>query len=244
VSILGKVNSLTIGGSIIGGSASGIQDMFGSGYVLAKRLGTVTIGGSIYAGVNNTSGKFLNNGALGAWFDIGSVTINGGLYGYTNSRAVIFAGGQLNPIGTSDVAIGAVTIRRDVERGLILGGVKESLEARNADAQIGTVFVGGDWITSSIAASVTPPAPGYYGILDEKMAGMNVKDDGTITSKINSVTIAGQALGTPGGLDFYGFVAEQVGAVRIGGTPLKLTTGAHNDNLFATATGDVIVHEV
>ena len=78
---------------------------------------------------------------------------------------------------------------------------------------------------------------------DAKMSG-GVTDSAGISSKIASVTIGGQALGTVGGADFFGIVAENVGAVKIGGTPLVLTLGISNDDFFVGITGDFKVREV
>jgi len=244
ITVSGRANTIFVGRSIFGGSASGNQPLIDAGFVGAQQIGSLTVGGSIYAGTDNTSGQFSGNGAVNAGFDIGSVTVNGSLVGNSTNRAVISAYGQPNPVAGHDVAIGSVTIKGDADQALILAGVDYNQNPLNADAQIGTVTIGGDWIMSSVAAGVTPVAPGFYGFLDAKMSGPNVKDNASFSSKIKSVTIAGQALGSPGGLDFYGFVAEEVGAVRIGGTPLHLTAGAHDDNLIFGPTGDDFVHEV
>ena len=66
----------------------------------------------------------------------------------------------------------------------------------NADAQIGTVRVGGDWIASSIAAGAAAGDDGLFGNGDAhegKMAGPGVKDEASISSRIGRLsTAAGQ----------------------------------------------------
>ena len=73
-----------------------------------------------------------------------------------------------------------------------------------------------------------------------------VAEDPAITAKIASVLIRGQALGTPGGSDGFGFVAQQIGSLRIGGTTSPLRSGASNDTtpLPVGATADLFAREV
>jgi hypothetical protein len=70
------------------------------------------------------------------------------------------------------------------------------------------------------------------------------KDNPIVFSKIGSVTIGGQVLGTVGGTDHYGFVAETVGTVRIGGSLVPMTPGMHTDDLSIGTTGDFNVLEI
>jgi hypothetical protein len=67
-----------------------------------------------------------------------------------------------------------------------------------------------------------------------------------IVSKIASILIRGQALGTVGGADHFDFVAEQIGSFTIGGTSVKLTSGSSNDTAGVPigATIDLRVREV
>jgi hypothetical protein len=65
-----------------------------------------------------------------------------------------------------------------------------------------------------------------------------------VRSRIASVTIGGQVLGTMAADDHFGIVAEEVGAVKIGGTALILTVGPGNDDLPASLAGDFRVNEI
>ena len=76
------------------------------------------------------------------------------------------------------------------------------------------------------------------------MSGASVKSDKLVASKIASLTIGGQALGTFAGGDAFGVVAQLVGAVRVGGTSLVLAQGPENDNFFVGITGDFKVNEI
>jgi hypothetical protein len=109
------------------------------------------------------------------------------------------------------------------------------------------VTVGGDWVASSLAAGVVPGDDGFYGDGDTnegKMSGAGVTDVATVSSKITSLTIGGQVLGTVGGADFFAIMAENVVALKVGGTTIPLAAGSHNDDFFLGLTGDFKVQEV
>jgi hypothetical protein len=274
--INGKAASVTIGGSLVGGSASdsgsilagglgtvkiggdvkggtaGASDLTRSGSIQAQRIGSLIIGGSLIAGVDNDpgTGAFRDNGAIRVGSDIGRATI-GSLSGNSNSPAVLSAWGRATPTATSDLAIGKLTVKGNVELSQILAGFtvdfSGKVSAGNADAQIGTVRVGGDWIASSIAAGAVPGDDGFYGNGDAnegKMSGFGVQDLDGISSRIGSLSIAGQAKGTDGGTDFFGIVAENVVTVKVGGKTVPLKAGNSNDDVFVGLTGDFKVHEI
>jgi hypothetical protein len=103
--------------------------------------------------------------------------------------------------------------------------------------------VNGDWIASSIAAGALP-GPNGYGTGDTKMSGPGVSDDPNVISKIASLTIGGEALGTVGGTDSYGVVAENVQTIKIVGTKIPTAAGNSTDDFFVGITGDFKVHEI
>jgi hypothetical protein len=237
-----RLIALKITGDLIGGSASGADDLMLSGHIAANRIASLTIGGSLIAGVDNTTGTFQNNGSIFVGHDIGSALIKGNIIGNVTNSAVISARGSATPTATSDITIASLTVRGRVEFAQILAGVDEG-NAKNADAQIGAVRVGGNWFASSIAAGALPGVNGY-GSGDSKLAGAGVKDEPTLSSRISSITIGGQVLGTVGGSTHFGFVAENVGAVKVGGTLLPLTAGNSNDDFLVGITGDFRVNEI
>src|SRR5262249_50461325 len=116
----------------------------------------------------------------------------------------------------------------------------------NADAQIGTVSVGGNWIASSIVAGVKAGADLKFGTADDaKPFGLGVKDDPNLFSKIGSVAIHGQVLGTNGAInDHFGIVAEEIGHFSAGGVTIPVHAGRHNDVINLGITGDVTLREV
>lgn len=237
---------LTVRGDVVGGSAFGADNLSGSGFIVANRIVSLTIGGSLIAGSDGTFGTFQNNGAIRADDDLGTVLIKGSIEaGFGGNPAIISARGQATPTSTSDVAIGKLTVGGDVNGVLILAGVDANGVARNADAQIGTVYVGGDWIVSSIAAGVDPGPGGFFGDGDDtKMSGGVVNDNPAMYSSIKSLIIGGQVAGDYQTLGDFGIVAEIVGVVAIGGTTLSTTAGKSNDDFSVGITGDCKVHEI
>jgi len=253
---LGTMGVVRIAGNVVGGSASGAANLSESGFIHGKRIASITIGGSLFAGVNTTSGTFANNGAIRADDDIGAMLVNGSVLGNGTNKAIISARGKATPTATADVAIGSFRVLGRVELGNILAGFDATGTPRNADAQIGAVSVGGDWIASNIVAgAVNFGADGLPGGVgpgadnvdfgngnDVKMSGM-VKDDSLVFSQIASLTIGGQVMGTIGFADHFGIVAENIGAVRIGGTLLTLAAGKSNDDFLVGITSDLRVNE-
>ncbi|MBO0700614.1 MAG: hypothetical protein J2P46_19615, partial [Zavarzinella sp.] len=245
ISSVGDAGTIHVGGDVVGGSATGAAGLSLSGSIRVGRLSSLTLGGSLISGIDNTTGTFFENGAILADDDLGSVLIKGSAIGNFTNPAVISARGRAAPTATADVAIGKLTVLGRVEFAQFLGGYDASGNAVNADAQIGPVTVGGTWIASSLVAGAVPGGDGVYGDGDDvKMSGAGVKDDSRVFSKVASVTIGGQALGAIGFLELFGIVAEVVGAVTVGGTPLPLNPGKSNDDFVVGLTGDFRVNEV
>jgi hypothetical protein len=240
--------SVSIGGSIIGGAAA-FTGLFSDGTAGAIQIGQDLRGGSAEAA-----------GTLKIDGDIASLSLGGSIVGGSGPRsaAVVTQG-----------TLGATKIGGDLDRGLIAAkvGVKSLaiagsvLNAQvlagydslglpvNADATIGAVTVSGDWVASNLVAGVRSSDP-FFGNGGETLivsgspavAGGDPKK----IAKITSIVIAGEAIGTPGGTDHFGFVAEEIGSFSVGGTKFPLTNGAGNDlsGLRVGSTLDVKVREV
>ena len=197
------------------------------------------------AGTNQFTGGFYNNGVIRAQDDLGPVLIRGNLLGNPTNPAIISARGSATPAGASDVAITSLTVRGRVEYAQIVAGLDWVGDAANADAQIGAVCVGGDWIASSIAAGANAGGDDYYGNGDDvKMMGVNIKDQAQVHSKIASLSISGQVIGTDGGMDCFGVVAENIGVVKIGGMSVTLSPGNGNDEVVVGITSDFRINEL
>jgi hypothetical protein len=160
---------------------------------------------------------------------------------------IISAGGTNHPEATSDVAIEKLTVGGRVEFAQILGGYNPYLEAINSDAQIGLVKVGGDWIASSLAAGVmnlgADDVIGGTGLdADNVNFGdthdtkiVEVTDSAAILSLVQRIEIAGQIFGTPGAIrpdDRFGFVAEEIGTLKVGAQTFNLNAGPNNDGVL------------
>ncbi len=105
------------------------------------------------AGTATGSGGIDNSGAVVAKFDIGSVKVGGSLIGNATNAATILAHGQEFP-GATNFAIKSVEVGGRAEFAQILGDydIGFPVIASNPDAQIGSVKVVGDWISSRLAA--------------------------------------------------------------------------------------------
>jgi hypothetical protein len=242
-----------IGHDLKGRSISGTSgNLDGSGSIQSGgRIASVVIGGSVISGIDtSTAGTLTKNASIRAGNDIGSLIVKGSVIGNTNADGdtpvIISARGQAVPGVTTDVAVGKVTIGGRVENARILAGYNVFLAAVNGDAQIGAVSVGSDWVASSLVAGVKNTASGnsQFGNSGDASIGAGNLD---IIAKIASINIGGQVFGTPvstSGTDHYGFVAQQIGAIKVGGTTIALAAGASNDNHVVGETTDLNIHEV
>ena len=72
------------------------------------------------------------------------------------------------------------------------------------------------------------PVPGAdHGLT---VAFPDIADDKLVHSRIASVIIAGRAIGTAGGSDHFGIVAEEIAMLTVGGAIVPLRPGTHNDS--------------
>jgi hypothetical protein len=260
------IGPVHIGHDLLGGSITGTASLDQSGYIesVGGRIASVFIGGSIIAGSDDsTGGSLTRNASIRAGDDLGSLTVRGSLVGNAGSHGdsfvIISARGQHTPGTGSDVAIGKIAVGGRVEFAQVFAGYDTSLLAKNADAQVGAVTVGGDWAASSLIAGAVnlgaDDAPGGTGanadnvnfgdLHDHKITGGT--DSPGIISTIGRITIAGQVFGTPKSLaagDRFGFVAEQIGALKIGAAAFTLKAAPNTDGLLLGRTGDIALHEI
>ena len=109
----GALAALKITGNVVGGSAVADNDLHQSGYVEAKRIGLLTIRGSLLAGFDFTIGTFGDNGAIRVADDIGKATF-GNIIGNFTNPAIVSARGKAVQTKT-DLAIGKLTVKGRVE---------------------------------------------------------------------------------------------------------------------------------
>lgn len=234
------IGTVTITGHLIGGDADDAgETVAGSGAIRAGRLPSVTIGGSVTSGRILGAGATLTaSGAIVADFDLGKLVVKGGLFGSADVDVLIAAVGQpeVLPNATTDVAIKSITITGSVDRAVIDAGF-----GFNADAQIGTVTVGGDWSRSSIAAGTDPVNNRFGGNDDTAITGGNDLLD--IHSRIGAILIKGQAIGSAAGSGEFGFVAQQIGSVKIESAKVAIDPNA-KDTKPVGISGDLRVLEI
>jgi len=217
-----------------------------SGVVYAQELGNIFIGGDFVAGKDDSLGTLENSGVIRAGHSLKSLTIVGNVVGDTSNHALISARGQLVPGATTDVAIGSIKVGGNTKfLEVIAGAASINGPYENADAQIGNVVIAGNCVATSIAAGVNA-GNGQFGDLgDYGLSSLN--DQPKVVSRIASIVVGGTVSGTGAVGDHYGFVAEQVGSVKISGKQVLLTSGAGNDLTpvnITVITNDVSVLEV
>ncbi len=240
---LGTITSLTIKGGMFGGSSRSGGDTNGSAYIEADRLGAVSIGGTIFAG--SDAGTLSNSGAIRAHKDIGTLIVKGSLEGTATHPVIISAVGQPTPTGTTDLAIRAISILGRGFQAEILAGYSPDTsgsifgKAVNADAQIGSIGVGGNWIASDIIAGLSTGGDGFFGdAADTKINTVGATDSAARISKIATIVIGGRVLGdSTGSAVRNGIGAQFIGVLRVGGvTNIPLIAGAGTDT-FAGVNG-------
>jgi hypothetical protein len=242
IRIDGTLGAISVGGNIIGGNAA-TTFVADSGYIVASHIGSATVGGSVFAGaVTDAGGSLVNSGAIRATFEIGKLTVRGSLQGSTSNPVIISAGGMETP-GATDLAFKSIQVQGSAFNAKILAGYSPDTQpsylgtAVNADAQIGSVTIGGDWVASDLIAGIAPGADGFFGdATDAKLAGVGVRDRADVISKISSIVVVGRVFGTREAASAFhsGIGAEQVVSLKVGGTSLiPLLPGAKN-GLFAT----------
>ena len=200
------------------------SDVRNAGMDVSGAVKSVTVGGSFVAS------------KLAAGTSIGPVSIRGDVVG-----SIVSAFGQKNaPASGVDTAITSLTIGGRVEFARILAGYGTDGTPLNADASIGAVKIGTDWIASTLLAGTGVGMDGYEGTADDvKLAGTGVRDDADLFSTIASVKVKGQCYGTVVETDSFGIVAEQIKKAKIGTAKLPFVFGARTvgDTFYAAATG-------
>lgn len=218
----GKIGTVVIGGNMVANVNTGFFSPLG--------IGSIKVGGDL-----RTVGSAMSISSGGV---IGSVTVGGSILGSASRAISIFAFGQtVAPAKGIDLAIGKLFVGRTVEFLRLQVG---DFSAENADASIGSITVGGNWIASFVQAGIAGGGDGRVGTNDDVKVGG--RDNAKILSSIGSVTIKGQALGTFGSpSDMFGIVAEKIGKAKVGNRvfAFKADTLAapSREAFFAASTG-------
>lgn len=241
----GQIGSLTAGNLLHGaGELSGLiragMGVTGSGNVGTLKLGHLgdtgsggepaVAGGSIQVAgtINSFSATDIFQSKIAAG-RIGAFTTGNVL------QSLIAAEGGATPKATTDLAFKSINVAHDVTSAYFLAGYDLDFQPVNGHAQIGAVKVGGNWTASSLAAGVRDLAHDGFGNSDDLR--IQTDDGSKLVSRIASITIKGAVTGTAAQGDHFGFIAQQVGALTVGGHRIAVT--AAGTDLTANTTMDV-----
>jgi hypothetical protein len=189
----------------------------------AGAIGKLKVGGSMIAGTDANDDLFVSADS------VAKIQVKGSVLGTASDHVVI----NLGASPPKSLALGSLTVGGDFMNASLLTGT-----TIHSGSQVGSIYIGGDFIASRIALSTTPGQDGTRGTADDG----SLDTDSQVLSRIASLTIKGQALGTIGGKDSYRITASEFGKVKIGGNTIALTDtspGAHNK--FIGPTGDLAI---
>lgn len=249
LSVGGQLRSLALDGSLIG-----TFDQTGT-ISSDTKIGKVFITGDVRGGGGPSSGRISSGGDINSLTIQGSVIAGGGLQtgsiqaegslkklviegdirGFPDRTVLISAVGKNN-----NQALNSIFVGGQVGHTVFQAGALGSSPAfANADAKIGKIVVGEGWYSSSVVAGATnPDFPSFGNADDESFAGGNDR----LLSSISSIVIGGPALGSVAGGDHFGFVAQKLGTISIGG--IKQTIPAAGDFTEIGNTNDFAIHRL
>ncbi len=200
----------------------------GSGFLLAHRIGDLTVGGDLKSG-GNGGVTASTSGWIRSETTIDVLRIRGSVLGSEGSLARIVALGD-----ASGPAIKTLIVGGDVKFAEILGGYLFNPTPANvrgvptnADAQITTVAIGGDVQSTSIVAGAAVGTDGFFGTADDfAIGGTGTTHRAGSISKIARIIIGGNVLA---GARSSGIEAQYVQSVTVHGSPFPLLAGSGND---------------
>jgi hypothetical protein len=230
-SIVGQASlgTVLVKGNFIGGSYSGSGNQSERGVIASLgHINSVTIGGSIISGFNTGSGTLVQSASIfSTGADIGSIVVDGSVIGNESVPVIFSAVGQaVKPALGTDTAIGSVTIKGSATHANILAGFDGGLSDANADASIGKIAVTGNWIAGNIVAGAHQASAPNWGVGDT----LQTVGDTSLIAHIASITIGGTLEGSVTNTETFGFVAQEIDALKIDGKTYTLKPGPANDD--------------
>jgi hypothetical protein len=230
------IDDLTVNGSVVAGAG------FGSGSIQGNDLGNVTIMGSV-------TGTAVNPAQITAVSQI-----------RTEERIIERQVPEMvwvevcNRNGVCHEQLEKVTVTRQVpitveveSRGQInnlsiQGNVDFANIVAGFDGQIGSVWVGGHWHASNLAAAVSAGPDGFYGTTDDVLR-IRAKDESA--GRIGSITIMGGLLGSSNPDEHFGIAAREIDSFFANSTgKIQLHPGPSNDDFLLGLTGNFRLREV
>ncbi len=194
--VLGRIGSVNIGGSVIGGSDNNSGSIQSQG-----TIGNVNIKGDLEGGQGNETGYILSQGTMG------NVSIGGSLMGGNS-------GSHSGEIKTNQGAAGAISIAQD-----LLGGSTTYSGQIDIEGKITSVKIGGSMVGGTNGQSANIISNGNIGSIT---IGGNLQGDGNVSGavlvqngKLGSIRIGGSVTGN-GYASGYIQTAFDLGSVQIG----------------------------
>jgi hypothetical protein len=231
-------NKVNIAGDVGKIAAGGAKTLAFSSF---GALGTSTQAGmdadliSFVGGAPNLSVKTDIAGITYVGAKVGKVQVGGDI---ENSK--FFLSGGPDPLTAKDaVTVKKLNVGGNLDNSSVLAGY--SPFGGSADVSIGKVSVSGDWMASTIVAGVTAGDDGVLGTGDDELFDGGSAD---VVSRIASVMIKGNAIGSTEAGGRFTISAEQVGSVTVGGIKQKLSSLATDKLVALGSTGDFFVNEV
>jgi hypothetical protein len=222
-SVFGKVGTIVVHGE------------WGDASVFATTIAKVKVRGGI-----QPTGLVADTPDAGITLDgkLGKMVVTGGIAGSSEAHPFVVRmnGNKPGVSAASSLALGSLTVTGDVVNASFLAGTDG--DVANSGARIGAVSVTGDWIASNIIAGATYGVDHLFGTSDD-FAGVSQG----LVSRIASVTITGSVSGTATLGDHFGFVAEKIQRVSVGGTRLSLDP-LNIDVVELGADSDITLREI
>jgi hypothetical protein len=236
-------NKLAVGGNIQGGNITGEGvTLVQSGFIKSFFANDVLIKGSLIAGTNDTStSAAVMNGSLVITVDTGKVSVLGGLTGNMGAggkeNVVNLQAGRMFYGSPTSISIGGSATFAKITHGTtVLDGFKSGIPF---SSKLGTITVGGDFISSSISSGAGSGVDRILGtdddVIPEPLDGVDT------IARIASITIKGNAGVAPWSTGTYVIQAEQIDQLIVKGANIPLTPGKSNDN---TNFGGIKIREI
>ena len=245
---------MKIGRDLRGGSIAGAATIDSTGYIEGDRIASVSIGGSIIAGIDTAPAARSRTTPPSAPATTSARSPSKAASSATESArlaVIISARGQatLAPGATTDLAIKSLTIGGRVERAKFSpASIPTTLAdaGSNGNASIGAVKVGGDWIASSLAAGVEDDGPSGFGDADDDVINNRRRRRRDHRAHRQHHHQGRRHRHRASAADqFFGFTAQQIGSFKSLGFTAPLTAGPSNDVVpLSPTTGDVTLREI
>jgi hypothetical protein len=255
--ITGKVGAIKIQKSLIGAgalsmsslsmiAAEGLEEFVAegnalpAGLLLAQSIGKMKVGKDVKSASMTATKGFGTLSVLGD-FDKSSMFSDGSI------KAVKVAGKMISDDPNTPSTITArnkldvLIVNGNVENARILVGYDKDEQPVNPDARVGRVLVKGDWLASSLVAGIADSTNDGFGRNDTVISGDTTP---SVLSRIASVVIKGNAIGSAAAGDHFGISAQQIRKLSIAGESIGLSTDTADDIILDETNNDFRVVEI